>query len=88
MLASSSGDVINPGQTDLEFATAEETVELTVPIELGEGQAILTATGEVYYCRLGEEAICLIDKLDLALPVTVSGDAPSSEAVIDYQLPE
>ncbi len=42
---------------------------------------------EVYYCREGEEAVCLIDKVDLALPITVTAGGVAV-AVIEYELPQ
>jgi hypothetical protein len=52
------------------------------------GQAIVSAVGQVYYCRENQNAICLVDQLDLALPVTVSAAAPAGEAVMEYELPQ
>jgi hypothetical protein len=53
-----------------------------------EGQAIISAAGQVYYCRENQNAICLVDQLDIALPVTVSAAAPAGDAVMEYELPQ
>ena len=87
-LSTSNSDAFAPGQSDVMFSTAEASVEVTVPVTAKEGQAILSATGDVYYCRENENAICLVDQLDIALPVTVSADAPPGDAVMKYGLPQ
>ncbi len=81
----------NPPALDLEttvvsWDTDETEIELILPVEVREGDAILTARGPVFYCRTGDEAICLISELDLALPVTVDEAASASQIVIDYAL--
>jgi len=86
-VSSSNADAVAPEGRDFAFATAERSIDLTEAIVTGEGQAIVSVTGEVYYCREDEEAICLIDRLDLALPVTVT-DGGGREAVVDYELPQ
>lgn len=86
-LATSNPDAFSPGKSEISFATAETSVEVTVPADVKNGQAILSVTGDIYYCREGEEAVCLIDRLDIALPVTVAAAGASSEALMEYQLP-
>jgi hypothetical protein len=86
-LASSNEDAFRPAEADVSFSTDEMAVELAVDADAGEGQAILTATGEVYYCRHEDNAVCLIDAVDLALPVTVASGG-RSEAVLEYELPQ
>ncbi len=87
-LSTSNSDAFAPGQSEVSFSTAETSVEVSVPVTVNEGQAIVSAAGDVYYCRENENAICLVDQLDIALPVTVSGDAPEGDAVMDYELPQ
>jgi len=66
---------------------SDTAVELAIAGATGSGQAILSATGEIYYCRLGDEAVCLIDNVDLALPITVAPGG-AAVAVIEYELPQ
>jgi DNA-binding beta-propeller fold protein YncE len=87
-LSSSSEDVVRPEQAEASWSTDDPSVEVEVPISVGSGQAILSAAGEVYYCRLGDEAICLIDNIDIALPLTIEGGAANAEAVLEYELPQ
>lgn len=86
-LASSNTPALEPGEMSVEWSSDEPSIVLTVPIDTGGGEAILTAEGPVYYCRSGEEAICLIEDVDIALPVTVDPSAPSGDLVLDYALP-
>lgn len=89
-LAFSTSDegVFTADQEDVTFQVDDPMIELSVPASASEGQAILSATGSIYYCRLGEEAVCLIDDVDLALPLTVTAGASSDSAVIEYELPQ
>jgi hypothetical protein len=86
-LSTSDGTAFSPEETDITFSTNEMSVEVRVPATAGEGQAIVSAVGQVYYCRQGEDAICLVDQLDIALPLTISDDAPAGDAVMQYELP-
>jgi DNA-binding beta-propeller fold protein YncE len=87
-LTTSNADAFSPGQSDVTFSTADTSVQLTVPVTAKEGQAILSAAGQVYYCRENQNAICLVDQLDIALPVTVSAAAPAGDALMEYELPQ
>ncbi|MCH7483968.1 MAG: redoxin domain-containing protein [Chloroflexi bacterium] len=86
-LSTSNADAFSPSENGLTFQVSDTAVELQVGAEAATGQAILSATGEVYYCRKGEEAVCLIDKVDLALPITVVAGG-ATVAVIEYELPQ
>ena len=86
-LATSNADAFSPSENALTFQVSDTAVEFRVEAEVASGQAILSATGEVYYCRVGEEAVCLIDEVDLALPITVVAGGAAA-AVIDYELPQ
>ena len=81
----------NPPALDLEtsvlnWETDETEIEFILPVDVDQGDAILTAQGPVFYCRYGDEGICLIADLDLALPVTVDESASAGQIVIDYLL--
>jgi thiol-disulfide isomerase/thioredoxin len=86
-LSSSNLPALNPGDDVVEWLSDEPFIELIVPIEVMDGQAILTAEGPVFYCRTETEAICLIENVDIALPVTVTPGASLDELILDYELP-
>lgn len=86
-LGSSNAPTLVPSEVSVEWSSDEPSVELTLPISVGEGEAILTAEGPVYYCRKGSEAICLIEEVDIALPVTVDPNARQGDLILDYILP-
>ncbi len=86
-LQTSNADALTPSEADVSFQVSYAAVVLQVGADAAPGQAILSATGEVYYCREGEEAVCLIDKVDLALPITVVPGG-AAVAVIAYELPQ
>ena len=87
-LATSSEPSLTIVQDVVSFKTNEPAVDLSAPVQVGAGQAVLTLRGEVYYCRDGEEAICLIDAVDLAVPVTVAESSREDTVAIEYALPE
>ena len=87
-LSSSNLPVLELTQESVRWMTDESFVELVVPISLTRGDAILTAQGQVYYCRTGGEAVCLIENVDIAVPVTVEPGAGQREVVLNYLLPE
>jgi hypothetical protein len=87
-LATSNAAVIEPGETELQWSTDEAEVNLTVPVNLREGAAVLTATGQAYYCRDGEEALCFIQDVEITLPVTVTSAATASEVILTVSLPQ
>jgi thiol-disulfide isomerase/thioredoxin len=86
-LSSSNLPALNPGDDLVEWLSDEPFIELIVPITVMDGQAILTAEGPVFYCRTETEAICLIENVDIALPVTVTPGASLDELLLDYALP-
>ena len=87
MLTSSNEPVLAVGRDSVDWSTDDKFVEISVPISVEEGDAVLTAQGTVYYCRSGEEAICLVEDIEIALPITVVSGASQAEAVVDYTLP-
>ncbi len=84
---SSNAPVLTLEEDSVSFSTDKPSTEISVPVQLGEGNAIINVNGEIYYCLTGEEAICLIDNLDLALPVTVAAGASQTEVELEYSLP-
>ena len=86
-LSSSNEPVLELGEGSVDWATSEPFVEIIVPLSVNGGDAVLTAQGQVFYCRYGEEGICLIENVDIALPVTVAPGTAQAEVVLDYQLP-
>ena len=86
MFASSNPPALELETSVLNWETDETEVEFILQVDVNQGDAILTAQGPVFYCRYGDEGICLIANLDLALPVTVDESAPAGQIVIDYAL--
>ena len=86
-LESSSDRVVRLSETLLTWSTDEGSFTIPVPIELGEGEAEITGRGVVYFCRTGEEALCLIQQVELVVPVRVSATATAGEVLVEYLLP-
>ena len=86
-LESSSVRVVRLSETLLTWSTDEGSFTIPVPIELREGEAEITGRGVVYFCRTGEEALCLIQQVELVVPVRVSATATAGEVLVEYVLP-
>ena len=86
-LSSSNSPTLEPEEDIATWSTDDESVEVIVPVNVQPGDAIISAEGSVYYCRTGEEALCLIADLQITLPVTVDADATDRIITLDYELP-
>lgn len=87
-LTSSNPPALALGNDTVSWMTDDPFVEILVPVSTGSGDAILTAQGQVYYCRSGAEAICLVENVDISLPLTVQLGTSPDEVVLEYALPE
>ena len=87
-LSSSNQPVLELGEESVGWMKDGTFVEIVVPISVDAGDAVIIAQGSVYYCRKGDEAICLIENVDIALPVTVASGVSQSEILLTYELPE
>ncbi|MEE8384905.1 MAG: hypothetical protein V3S01_03200, partial [Dehalococcoidia bacterium] len=87
-LTSSNPPALALGQDSVAWTTDEPLVEILVPVTVSGGQAILTGQGLVYYCRTGEEAICLIESVDISLPVVIEAGGSPDGLILDYDLPD
>ena len=86
-LVSANPAVVEPGESAVSWSTDAPDVTVTIPANYGAGSTTLTATGAVYYCRVGEEALCFIQQMEFVLPVLVVSGASSAQATIAYELP-
>ncbi|MCA9854594.1 MAG: hypothetical protein KC482_13555, partial [Dehalococcoidia bacterium] len=59
---------------------------IPIPVILETGTTTVTATGAAYFCADGEEALCLIQQLEIVVPVEVGPDATGGELVVEYRL--
>lgn len=63
-----------------------DSVELRIPVTLAEGEDTLTADLAVYYCRVGEEALCLIEMVVIEVPLTIQSGGGDAAIQIDYTI--
>jgi thiol-disulfide isomerase/thioredoxin len=69
-----------------ELDLRREGTDFTVDLQAAAGAAEILVTGPVYYCRHGEEALCFIEQVNLALPLRVDPGGPP-EARLEIALP-
>ncbi len=87
LLASSNPAVVQLGEQSVSWSSDDQEVSVPVPAMLSEGSATITATASVYFCRLGEEALCFIQQVEITLPLRVRAGAAASEPALLYTLP-
>ncbi len=78
-LTAGSPAVAELGESELTWSSDLGAVTLPVPINLRPGTTNITATATVYYCREGAEALCLIQQLEVVLPVSVTSGPAAGE---------
>lgn len=86
-LSTSNTAVVDAGEEQVSWSSDDESVVVPIPVALGEGSATLTFTGEAYYCRDGEEALCLVTMLEIVAPVMVAANATGGEVEVAFELP-
>jgi DNA-binding beta-propeller fold protein YncE len=87
-LSSSNTPVLELRERTVGWETDDPVVEIEVPVSVSHGEALLEAQGQLYYCRTDSEAICLIEDVEIVMPVIVEPGAPDGQIVLDYGLPE
>ena len=85
-LSSSNLSVLAAGEKIVTWTSDEATTTITIPANYASGMTVLTATGQAYYCRKGEEALCFIQQVEVTLPVIVR-DGGSGAVVLTLELP-
>jgi hypothetical protein len=85
-LKSSNAAVFAPGESSLTWSTDDQAIEISIPANATAGSATLTATGQMYYCRTGEEALCFIQTVEVTLPLRIAPGG-AGEAVLKVALP-
>ena len=83
----SSNPAVELGEHVLQWSSDEPSIELPIPVILADGSALVTGTGNIYYCRDGEEALCLIQPVEIIVPVTVTDGSNAGEIAVEVTLP-
>ncbi|HEX7004749.1 MAG TPA: thioredoxin-like domain-containing protein [Trueperaceae bacterium] len=63
---------VEPASRETIEAHPEYPFSLMVPAHFTRGESRVTAELDIYYCREGAEALCLVDRVRLVVPVTVT----------------
>ena len=86
-LSSSNPAVLELGERELTWQTEDGSIALPVPAIASAGTATVTGRASVYYCRTGSEALCLVQSIDITLPVEVREGATAGEISGEVRLP-
>ena len=74
-------------ETLLTWSTDETSFTVPILFEMIENEVEITATGVIYFCRTGKEALCLIQPVQLVAPIQVSTTTTEDEVLVEYMLP-
>lgn len=85
-LVSGNPAVVALGESQLSWSSDLPGVNIPVPVNLGPGETAITATATIYYCRAGEEELCLIQQVEVVLPVLVTPTAAAGEIPLTIDL--
>ncbi len=85
-LVAANPEVLDLGESTISWSTDDSMVEIPIPVVLANGSTTLTFTGAAYFCAEGEEALCLIQQLEIVVPVEVNAGASGGELVVQYEL--
>ncbi|MEX2540230.1 MAG: thioredoxin-like domain-containing protein [Trueperaceae bacterium] len=66
---------VDPGRARTDIHEPEYPLALEFPAHFSPGDAEVTAELRIYYCREGAEALCLVDRVRLSVPVSVTEGA-------------
>lgn len=77
-----------PADSPARFAIEGETLRVPLILAAGEGEIRIAST--LYYCEAEEEAFCLIDDVEIVLPLVIAADgaAPEMDITRRIALPE
>lgn len=85
-LLAGSAATLELGESIVTWSSDAGEVTVPVPLVAKTGTTTLTAVGDVYYCRTGEEALCFIQRVEISLEVEVAAGADGALKVT-YELP-
>ncbi len=85
-LTSGNGAILDLGESAISWSSDEDRITVPVPLIANAGMTTLTAVGDVYYCRTGEEALCFIQRVEISVEVQVATGA-AGELLLTYDLP-
>lgn len=69
-----------------EAQAVVDTPTLSIPATFGEGAGTLQADLTLYYCRIGEEAVCFVDTVTFDAPVEVAAGAEATTLALPREV--
>jgi sugar lactone lactonase YvrE len=88
LTAADTAIVAAAGPGPATFEQAGPTFPVSLPLRLSAGSTTVEARGVVYYCREGNQGLCLARDFAYTVPVTVSPGAGPSAIEVTRDLPE
>ena len=79
--------VASAGSGPAQIEATGPTFPVSLPVQLSAGATSVEARGVVYYCREGNQGLCLARDYAYAVPVTVAAGAASTTIEISRDLP-
>ncbi len=85
-LTSGNPSVAALGESKLTWSSDLPAVTLPVPATLSPGTTGITATATVYFCRTGEDKLCLIQQIEVVQPIEVVAGPAAGEVPMRIDL--
>ncbi len=84
---SSNGSIrIDPKDADQQIV--DPSFPLTIPVDFLVGDSELTGDLVIYYCESESQSLCLIERVQIQLPVTISEGESGDTLNINYVIPQ
>jgi hypothetical protein len=72
---------------DNTYTSKAPQFPLRYPAEFADGQTSVHVKATIYYCKIAQTEVCLVDEVSLEIPVKVDGDTSKKNITVDYDLP-
>ena len=67
---------------NLEMSFTESDLPFVLPVTWREGRGTLIGTLTLYYCRSGEQGICLVERARIIVPIEAVQSGPNAVEIL------
>ena len=84
---SATGDIAQFDEEDVERQIVEPQFPVTFPAEFESGEGVITGDLIIYFCETEAQSLCLIERVRINAPVSVSNDGVDA-LTVSYAVPD
>jgi hypothetical protein len=81
----SDSDVVTVNEEQANRRIIEPVFPLTIPVEFHEGEGALTGDLVIYFCESVSQSLCLIERVRITAPISVS-DSGDNDIAINHAI--